>query len=192
MAVKNVFDQLRPKPGDTQSALGWYLGKVKDLVGTNYRAERLFIDYASNQQGYFYSGQMVMFNYNPKYKNELPYYDKYPLVVPWDQTSDGFIGLNLHYLSPVLRLRLLEKLYKTTTNDKMNASTRFRINWSIIGGSAKYKEVAPCVKRYLFGQMKSKFLYIDPNDWPSAVALPTERFVGASRESVFRKSRRMF
>ena len=50
-------------------------------------------------------GQMYMFQYDPKYKDVLPYYDRFPLVIPFEQTrrvgiaqGDGFYGLNLHYL----------------------------------------------------------------------------------------------
>ena len=47
-------------------------------------------------------GQMYMFQYDPKYKDVLPYYDRFPLVIPFEQTrrvgraqGDGFYGLNV-------------------------------------------------------------------------------------------------
>ena len=55
-------------------------------------------------------GRMYMFSYDPKTKDKLPYYDRFPLVFPFDSAPGGFMGLNLHYLSPMLRARFLDKL----------------------------------------------------------------------------------
>ena len=45
-----------------------------------------------------------------KLKNKLPYYDRFPLTLPIEQYSDGFLGINLHYLSILMRIRLLDRL----------------------------------------------------------------------------------
>ena len=45
-------------------------------------------------------GNMYMFRYEPKLKESLPYYDRFPIVFPIEPYSDGFLGLNFHYLYP--------------------------------------------------------------------------------------------
>ena len=66
---------------------------------------------------YLIPGQMVLFNYaQPKYKEELEYYDASPLTMfcGITRTNDGNIreiGFNLHYYPPFTRARLIERVY---------------------------------------------------------------------------------
>ena len=46
-------------------------------------------------------GKMYMFFYDAKYKDTLPFFDIFPLVFPIEFYSEGFLGINLHYLPPV-------------------------------------------------------------------------------------------
>jgi hypothetical protein len=47
-------------------------------------------------------GRMYFYYYDPKTKDTLPYYDKFPLVIPIERYSDGFLGLNLHFYQKFL------------------------------------------------------------------------------------------
>ena len=47
-------------------------------------------------------GSMQMFFYDPKHKETLPYYDKVSFVNYIKTRKGGFLGLNLHYLPPIL------------------------------------------------------------------------------------------
>ena len=136
-------------------------------------------------------GRMYLFKYDPVGKGTtgLPYYDTFPLVIPWDIASDRFIGINFHYLYPLVRIQLLEKLsqYKVGTTD---LNTRIRADWRILGNISRFKEVRPSVKIYLRRQVRSRFLFIQPDDWTTASILPTEKFVGAGKSSVFVQSSR--
>jgi hypothetical protein len=133
-------------------------------------------------------GRMYMFLYDPKLKEVLPYYDKFPLIFPIELYRDGFLGINLHYLPPVLRARLMDQLATLANNDKYDKTTKLRISYQILNNAAKFRYFKPCVKRYLFNHVVSKFQYVDPNDWAKAVMLPTERFVGARKDRVYRDS----
>ena len=55
-------------------------------------------------------GDMVMYTYNPKLKDVLPYYDAFPLTIVVGPAKDGFYGINLHYLPPKVRAIFLDKL----------------------------------------------------------------------------------
>ena len=116
-------------------------------------------------------GQMYMFQYDPKYKDVLPYYDR-------------FYGLNLHYLPLRLRARLMDALYDTVGTD----GDQFQITYNILNKASKLRFFKPCVKHYLFGHVKSRFFYIDPKEWDIALFLPTERFVKANKARVHRDS----
>ena len=66
---------------------------------------------------YLLPGQVILFHYaEPKYKEELEYYDKTPftLFLGITRTNDGNIrevGLNLHYYPPFSRARILTHTY---------------------------------------------------------------------------------
>jgi len=55
-------------------------------------------------------GRMYFFHYDPKFKDILPVWDMFPLVIPMETYPDGFLAMNLHYLDPGSRLLLLDKL----------------------------------------------------------------------------------
>jgi len=123
-------------------------------------------------------GKMYMFTYDAKLKHKLPFWDVYPLIFPINYYGDSFLGINLHYLSIHPRIALLDALMtETINNDKMNKTTKLKISYEILNGSAQLSAFKPCVKKYLFDHVKSNFLYISPDEWWLAASLPTQRFV---------------
>ena len=137
-------------------------------------------------------GNMYCFFYEPKLKEKLDYYDRFPLVFPIETYDDGFLGLNMHYLPPVLRARFMDGLYGALNNEKFDATTRLNptlIQYNILSELAKYRYYRPCIKRYLTSQVKGKYLKVDPKDWEIALFLPMDRFIGARRQRVWKESR---
>lgn len=133
-------------------------------------------------------GHMYMFTYDAKGKDTLPYWDRFPLVLPFNKNPDGFHGINLHYLPYQLRARLLDKLMIFANNDKLDETTRLRYSWHMVSGAAKFSLIKPCVKQYLNDHIQSPFLHVESSDWATAMMLPVERFVGAQKEQVWRES----
>ena len=122
-------------------------------------------------------GKMYFFNYDPKFKDTLPVYDKFPLVIPMDVYSDGFLGLNIHYLDPYSRLVLLDRLHDFINNDKYDDTTRFRLSYDLLASSRRYRLIDQCVKRYLYSHIMSSLIYVEPDQWETAIFLPTEKMV---------------
>mgnify|MGYP003112798396 FL=1 len=122
-------------------------------------------------------GSMFAYFYDPKYKKELKYYDRFPLVLVFDFKPNGFIGCNFHYLPPLLRAKLMDEI------DKARG-----INWKAL---SRIKEVKPTVKRYLFKHISSKVVEIDDDEREIALFLPTERFKKEDKLVVWGDSRRM-
>ena len=88
-------------------------------------------------------GSMNMFFYDPKTKDTLPYYDRFPLVVIVGQAKGGFYGLNLHYLPMNLRAMLLDALLDNLTNEKYDTSTRFRLTYNLLQSTARLRYFKP-------------------------------------------------
>ena len=59
-----------------------------------------------------------MYFYDPKHKETLPYYDRFPLIIMVGPAPRGFIGLNLHYLPLATRAKFLDALLGTINNEK--------------------------------------------------------------------------
>jgi hypothetical protein len=134
-------------------------------------------------------GRMYLFAYEAKTEN-LPYFDKFPLIFPFSMVDGGFYGINLHYLPHLMRAQLMDALMGLAEDDKMNGSKKLALSYSILNSISKSKYVAPCVKHYLNSQVQSRFLLINSNDWQKALFLPLEKFQGATRQQVYKDSRR--
>lgn len=133
-------------------------------------------------------GQMLTFNYDAKLKDKLPYWDRVPLIFPIEIYKDGFLGINLHYLPPMYRAKLMDALYTTMSNSKYDDTTRLQISYRIMKGVQKFKLFEPCIKRYLSSHVQSKFIVLNPEEWDMALMLPTERFQKAKKQTVWSKS----
>jgi len=133
-------------------------------------------------------GKMYMFVYDPKTKDILPYYDTFPLVFPIEFYGDSFLGLNMHYLPPMLRAKLMDALYLTINNEKYDKTTLLKISYQILSGASRYRYFKPCVKKYLMTHVGSPFIYIAPDEWDYALMLPTERFQKANKSVVYKDS----
>ena len=137
-------------------------------------------------------GKMYFFFYDPKTKDSLPYYDRFPLVIPIERYSDGFLGLNLHYIHPKQRIILLDKLSDTATNKRFDEKTKLRLSYQYLASASTAFQAMPCIKRYLFGHLTSRFLEIPADEWDIAALLPVEQFEKASKSKVYAESRKKF
>jgi hypothetical protein len=137
----------------------------------------------------FYRGGLYFFFYNPKTKDELPYYDTFPLVLVLEKYPDGFLGLNLHYLPTKYRVAFLQKLIAYGgLRDSENEVSRVRITYDILKTTSQFKEFGPCLKRYLLTQVRSRILAIEPEEWDVAISLPVQQFKKASAKDVWKES----
>ena len=135
-------------------------------------------------------GSMYNFQYDPKTKKTLPYYDRFPLCIPVQKAKGGFYGMNLHYLHPRVRAQFLDALMDLATNDKYDRSTKMRLSYKLIKSSGKLRWFKPCFKHYLSEHIKSKLLLIEPQDWEIAIFLPTDSFRKVSADTVWSESRK--
>ena len=137
-------------------------------------------------------GKMYFFVYNPKHKMTLPYYDMFPLVLPVERYSDGFLGINFHYLAPKERAHLLDEI-KIFVNDKtLSEKTRIMLTYDMLRGFTKFKRAKPCLKRYITMYMKTQFIPVLPDEWGPAIFLPVENFKKMSKKAVWIESKNIY
>jgi len=189
MANKNPFDDLRIRPGDVQRSQRWYQDQVRNLVNAHGRMSRVLRNNDYNLETSITPGQLYLFQYDPKHKDTLPYYDVMPLVFPYAKTPDGFMALNLHYLPHALRFKLMGALLELNMSmtDRQRAA---RLSWGMLNQASKYPGVEACVKRYLSAHVRTRFMQIHPDQWLAASMMPLEKFVGATSNQVYNDSRK--
>lgn len=162
----------------TRAAVQWYMKKIDEL---NVTGAKFLM--AEKKTSTFGIGEMYFYRYDAKHKDTLPYWDMYPLIFPFNTYSDGFIGINLHYLHPLVRAKLLDALQKV--GGKRN---KMMLSWEILKGSSQISLVKPCVKRYLYSHVKSPMVAIEKKDWLAASLMPTQSFQKKSAEYVWRQA----
>lgn len=188
--AKRLIDRIRENLAKTgyvprsKEARAWLKSKVPALRPT--RGELMRDRERLRNQSII--GRMYFYYYDPKTKDSLPYYDRFPLVIPIERYSDGFLGLNLHYIHPKRRIILLDKLSTILNNRDYDESTRFRISYDYLKRASRIYEATPCIKRYLSGHVQSRFLEITANEWDIAALLPVESFAKATASKVWSES----
>lgn len=175
------------KPGSNRSR-DWLRKKVNDLKPTS---QALMRDRERLKSSTIIGG-MYFYFYDPKTKESLPYYDRFPLVIPIEQYRDGFLGLNLHYIHPKQRILLLDALSEYKTNNNYDEKTRLRLSYDFLRRASSAYQAMPCIKRYLYNHVQSRFLQIPADEWDIAVLLPVEQFSGATNNKVWTDSRKKF
>ena len=171
----------------TKASMDWFRSRVQN---TKVSRASLISDGPTRSGHQF--GNMYNFQYDPKTKQTLPYYDRFPLCIPVQKAKGGFHGLNLHYLHPLLRAQFLDALYDVTNNQKFDRTTKIKMTYSMLSAATKMRFFKPCFKHYLSSNIKSPLLLIEPADWEIAIFLPTESFRKVSKESVWKESRKQF
>ena len=202
LSRKNVFDALDELFKDTgikrgsKEALKWYKELLREMFDlSDVSPEETFLRDQSRmvqKSGMLRrTGRMFLFNYKPKTRSTIKYYDSLPLVYVIKFTKDGFLGLNLHYLDIQQRTRLFTALQVLLSGDIENDMTRLRINYQILKGARKFRYYRPCIRKYKTRFIGSRVLLIPPKDWGIAIHLPVERFIKKTKYQVWVESRRM-
>ena len=192
--VSKVFDEILAKgvrsgqiPARTQQSRDWFRTAAKK---TKVTPESVIRSERTRFKNRVTMGKMYLFNYDPKHKATLPYYDRYPLIFPVQPADGGFYGINMHYLPHVLRARLMDALYSLSRDKRYDEKTRLKLSYSILNGAAKYKAFKPTFKRYLTNHVRSRFIEITSSEWDIALMMPLQKFAKASASEVWRDSRK--
>lgn len=171
---------------ETKKSWAWYENHVRNAAA-GMSAQKFLGDNQVNKVNRIVPGDMVHFFYDPKTKEKLPYYDTFPLLLPFSANETHFTGLNLHYIPPKIRAVLLSKLMNYVSDDNMSPTTKIKVSWEILKNASQFPEVENCVKQYLFSNVKSSYIKIPPKEWPYVIWLPLEKFKKASNETVWSK-----
>ena len=171
----------------SKESRAWFMNKAKNL---NVSRSKLMKEDPIELRSRPAVGKMYMYFYDPKHKETLPYYDRFPLIIMVGPAPRGFMGLNLHYLPLATRAKFLDALLGTINNERYDESTRFRLSYEMLKRASKLKAFRPCLKRYLSSHVRSRLAMVPAPEWEIATFLPTADFEKASSSEVYKDSRR--
>ena len=163
--AKTVFDKILDTTTGPKS-YDWYRKQVQSM--TTPGASALINQGKATIRPKY--GVMNLFGYDPKLKQFLPLYDRFPLIFPIEPAKGGFYGINFHYLQPGARVNFLRQLSRFATDKNYDKNTRYNI------GELSGRYFKKTIKRYLFSQVRTSFLNIPADEMAIAIFLPVARF----------------
>jgi len=172
----------------TKESRAWFMKKAMNMRSIN--REALMKEDPIKARSKQTIGGMYMFTYDPKHKDTLPYYDIFPLVIVIGPAKGGFLGLNLHYLPPKLRMQFFANLMDIQGSN-MDDDSKFALTYRMLKKSSSLRYFKPCVKHYLNSQVTSKFAEVPAPEWEIAIFLPTAQFRKANSYKVHYDSRQL-
>lgn len=154
----------------------WLIEKAQSASSTG--ARKLLVSNDQRGRDTTIVGKLYFFKYDPKWKDRLVKYDKFPMCFPIERYGNGFLGLNLHYISIGERQALVQRLMKYNSNKYTDERASLDLSYDLIESTKKLSSLArPCIRRYLFNHCRSQFIEIYPEEYDKAIQLPVEDWV---------------
>jgi len=168
MAI-SILDPIKIQQGGIRKSVDWYRKNVATLSD---RVTAAALMRSGKLNGIPSKGRLNFFYYDPKYKQVLPLYDRFPLVLPLETIPGGFMGMNFHYIRPVQRISLLNNLQRYASGG-MKSTTRIDATYD---GIKNVSIARTTIKKYLYSHVRSNFLRVDFDEAALAVMLPVQQF----------------
>lgn len=142
-------------------------------------------------------GNLYFFKYNPKTKDQLKYWDGFPLVLPIETTPLGFLGINFHYLPHKERAILMDYLMElerksahSTLIDKAGVLEKRFITYNHLSAYSKYKYFKPALKHYHYSNITSRMVELNKAEWKVALFLPVEDFQKQNTKTIWNDTKK--
>ena len=135
-------------------------------------------------------GYPVLFVYDPKYKKILPYYDTLPLSIILNKYSDGFLGINLHYIPWARRIQLAKQLVRRTKNK--NRITYIDIKKAFKSAKLPLALANFALRRYLYSHVRSDMKFFDWETYDLAVKDIKPKFKKRSEQAILKATLEKF
>jgi hypothetical protein len=187
---KSYFESQGPKSRrNIKKSMDWFRKRITKNF-SNVRTARIFRDQSMFKNG-MTLGKMYFYEYDALHKDTLPLWDRYPLVIPFDayRSKEGkeiVLGLNFHYLPPILRMAAFRALLKYKSRDRFVKSTKLDFSWTIIKALSQSKYFEHAVHAYRMDHVRSKFVEIPSQSWELILFLPLQRFQKGSKTQAWK------
>ncbi len=203
--AENIFNQIQRLrsaagiPARGRAAQDWFRRTIREIYGDRPIAGReqlVQVEDATTRSAIgimgrpLNIGRMFMFAYQPMLREQLPFYDRFPMIFVIEFRKDGFLGLNMHYLPIRLRLMLFNRLTVLMNNASLNDNTRLRLSYQVIKNATKFHSALPLIREYKAKYVRSRVLEVHPRDWEIALFLPSEKFKKRGKQTIWADTRK--
>lgn len=171
--IRNTSERRQVK---TNKSLEWYFNKIRILSKVDITNRKAFCTVRDISKGGIFS-----YYYDPKWKDILPVYDKFPLIIPIEMKGDGWLGLNLHYLPPAIRAVIFDDMI----SEGVKRKDMIMVSYAWVKKYKKHPVIKKAIKRYLFRHVTSPVVRISEDEWFNVLMLPTHIFVKKTEQEVW-------
>lgn len=127
-------------------------------------------------------GYPVLFVYDAKHKDTLPYWDSLPFSVVIAKYPDGFLGLNLHYIEWTKRLQLAKLIMQKTKNKNRIKYIDIKKAWHAV--KLPQALLYLCIRRYLGSHIRSDIKTFSPDTYYEIIKDVRPDFIKKSEKAV--------
>lgn len=165
------------------TAVQWFRQSLADIrkkkLGKPTDYEPLLLDKSRNV-GRKLRGQVLLFRYRPDSKTK--FYDRYPVIIVLEVTGSQIIGLNLHYVPPMDRIKLILLMNSLLYNQKETnlQKTRLKI-FSLLNKKVFAKYMGAAINRYTVKNIAGKPKLTTPEEWSYLAFLPVFKGISPSK-----------
>jgi len=177
-------NQKNQKMNDKElTAVQWFRKSLADIrkkkLGKPTDYEPLLLDKSRNV-GRKLRGQVLLFRYRPDSKTK--FYDRYPVIIVLEVTGSQIIGLNLHYVPPMDRIKLILLMNSLLYNQKETnlQKTRLKI-FSLLNKKVFAKYMGAAINRYTVKNIAGKPKLTTPEEWSYLAFLPVFKGISPSK-----------
>lgn len=199
MAKNNVFIQARKDLKSktkfkirTRQSTKWFAQQLRNATKDR---KKVLKDVALKPSEVPLPGSMMFFRYDAKGKRTLPYWDRFPIIVIVSPAPNGFYGLNMHYLPPILRIEFMDAYLQFAAKENVKTSFlrklftrhsrhRLKDKAAFVKAVSKHKLFEPTLHHYLFKHVTTKFYMLKDDEWEIAAFLPVQHWDTKTRSSI--------
>lgn len=184
--IKSTISGLRKgsiKETASQSSMNWFSKKAQNVKNITkgkinpqsdtVRKNIIKDNFATKAFKFKKSGYIYFFNYQPPNSKNLPFYDRFPLVLSVGFRGSNVVGINLHYLPIRIRLYVMYKIVKSIANTKENS--RIRMN-GLLSSRVIRKYIMALGEEYSSAGIRSKIKLVTPEEFMIMAFLPLHKF----------------
>ena len=125
-------------------------------------------------------GQVLLFAYKPT--SRVKVYDRYPLVIVTGFSGSGFTGINLHYIPPSDRLKMVLLMSNMLYNQKENDPQKMRIRvLSLFNKKIFTKYYGTVFNNYSVANIMGKPKITTPEEWVNFAFLPVFKGINPAK-----------
>jgi len=138
-----------------------------------------------NQLDRSYLGTLILFGYyDPKTKDQLPYWDMIPLLLLFGFSGTYMWGLNIHYIPYTYRVKFVGELYKKRfLENKILQWADIKRAWFDADIPSAYAYFS--YRRYLINRISTNIKAFGEQDWKPVVVNVLPEFKKLSASAIY-------